>query len=128
MLVFRKFYPILVLLMTFSCSTDLSSSEDDLKNIKGELSISVIEISPDCLTITFYFDNNFNSILDSGDEEIFSFEKCSINPQKFYFFQDAPSYACSNGGIQIFLFLDLNNDGVYQNSEQILDIQTFCYP
>jgi hypothetical protein len=112
----------------FGCSTDLPDIEGDLNKPNGDLSISITESSNDCLIFTFYYDNNFNSILDDEDEQIFSLEKCSSNPERFYFFQDAPNYACSNGGIQVFLFLDLNNDQVYQESEPIIDIQTFCYP
>ena len=124
----NKIFYLLIILIISGCSTDLSDIEGDSNKRNGELSISITESSNECLIFTFYYDNNFNSILDDEDEEIFSLEKCSINPARFYFFQDAPNYECSNGGIQVFLFLDLNNDQVYQESEPIIDIQTFCYP
>lgn len=122
----RVFY-LLLTLVNFGCSTYVPELGNESNRTNGEISIFLVEDSS-CLTITFYYDNNFNSILDDGDEEIVSFERCSINPERFYFFQDAPNYECSNGGIQVILFLDLNNDQEYQTSEPIIDIQTFCYP
>lgn len=114
-------------IILIGCSTEIP--EEVLEsNRTGELRLEIDQYSLNCTTLTFFYDNNYNNIFDAEDEEIISYDTCSESPKSYYFFQDAPNYECPNGGIQIILFLDLNSDRVYQTSEPVISIQSFCFP
>lgn len=122
----KKVLSLIALLTMWSCSTEVPQTYTP--DIPATLRLHIELESEECFQLIFYKDANNNFTFDENEEQVGSFKTCAPSEaQYFYFFDSAPVDLCSDGGLQVFLFLDTNGNQEYEDFDVIVDIQTFCF-
>jgi len=122
----KQIIAIVTLLIMWSCTTE--KPQTYTPDISNTLRLHIESESEGCFQLIFYNDTNNNFIFDENEEQVGSFKTCPpLKAQYFYFFESAPVDLCSEGGLQVFLYLDTNGNQEYEDFDVIVDIQTFCF-